>query len=53
MAASTTDSNGKKDFQWTDDEYELLLNCAHLYKVKKGMASVDWESVKSKVAKCF
>ena len=50
MAASTSDSNGKKDFQWTDDEAELLLNCTHLYKVKKEMASVDWESVKSKVS---
>ena len=50
MAASMSDSNGKKDFQWTDDETELLLSCTHLYKVKKVMSSDDWEQIKSKVS---
>ena len=35
----------KKDFVWTDDESELLLNVTHNYKVAE---IVDWESVKSK-----
>ena len=38
----------KKEFVWTDDEAELLLNIANDYKVSKAGESVDWESVKSK-----
>ena len=43
--AKTTD---KKDFVWSDDEVELLLNVAIDYKVAQAAESVDWESVKSK-----
>ena len=38
----------KKEFIWTDDEAELLLNVANDFKVSKAAESVDWESVKSK-----
>ena len=38
----------KKDFQWTDDEAELLLNVTLEYRTSKAAVSVDWESVKSK-----
>ena len=41
-------TTGGKDFQWTDDEAELLLSVTHDYKVKKSTECVDWESVKSK-----
>ena len=37
-----------KEFIWTDDEAELLLNVTIDYKTKKAAVSVDWESVKSK-----
>ena len=39
-----------KDFQWTNDEAELLLTVTHDYKVKKVAEGIDWESVKSKYA---
>ena len=38
----------KKDFQWTDDESELLLNVTYDYNAAKAVDNVDWESVKSK-----
>ena len=37
-----------KEFQWTDDEAELLLNVTYEYKVKRSAECVDWELVKSK-----
>ena len=37
-----------KEFIWTDDEAELLLNVAIEYKMKKAVECVEWESVKSK-----
>ena len=43
----------KEDFEWTDDESELLLNIAHEYKVSKTGDSVDWESVKNKQEDIF
>ena len=46
------DSN-KKEFVWSDDEVELLLNVANEYKVAKAAQSVDWESVKSKYKDIF
>jgi len=47
--ASSGDAQKRKDFQWTDDEAELLLSVTHEYKVKKSVEEcVDWESVKSK-----
>ena len=36
----------KKQFIWSDDEVELLLNIANNYKTSKAAKSVDWESVK-------
>ena len=44
--------NGK-EFQWTDDEADLLLNVTYEYKVKKSAESVDWESVRSKYDDIF
>ena len=41
-------TSDKKEFQWTDDEAELLLNITHEYKVQKISENVDWESVKAK-----
>ena len=37
-----------KEFQWTDDEAELLLTVTNEYKVSKVAEGVDWESVKIK-----
>ena len=39
---------GKKDFVWTDDEAELLLNVTHHYKVQQLAEGTCWESVKSR-----
>lgn len=44
--------NGK-EFQWTDEEAELLLNVTYEYKVKKSAESIDWESVRSKYDDIF
>ena len=46
-------TNGNKEFVWSDDESELLLNVANGYKVAKAAESVDWESVKSKYKDIF
>lgn len=43
-------TSGKKDFQWTDDESELLLTVTHQYKIQKITQGENWESVKSKYA---
>ena len=40
--------SSKKEFIWSDDEAELLLNVVHQYKVRKILEKVDWETVKSK-----
>ena len=42
-----------KEFQWTDDEVELLLNVTYEYKTSKAAESTDWESVKSKYSDIF
>ena len=42
-----------KEFVWTDDEVELLLNVANDYKTTKAADCVDWESVKSKYVDIF
>ena len=42
-----------KEFVWSDDEAELLLNVTNEYKVAKAAESVDWESVKSKYKDIF
>ena len=36
----------KPEFQWTDDEAELLLRITHEYKVKKRAEGIDWGSVR-------
>ena len=46
-----TDST--KEFVWSDDEAELLLNVTNEYKVAKAAESVNWESVKSKYKDIF
>ena len=43
----------KRDFQWTDDEAELLLSICYDYKSAKALDGVDWESVKSKYESFF
>ena len=40
----------KKDFLWTDDEAELLLNVNHNYKVQQLTEGTCWESVRTKYA---
>ena len=50
-AAMAESSSNKKDFQWTDDEAELLLHSTHLFKVKKEMKCEDWEAAKTKVSR--
>ena len=43
----------KKEFQWTDDEAELLLNVTCDYKNAKAMDNTGWESIKSKYEDIF
>ena len=43
----------RREFVWTDDEAELLLNITIEYKTSKAAESVDWESVKCKYADIF
>ena len=38
----------KAEFQWTDDEAELLINIMHKYKVNKSAVGIYWESISSK-----
>ena len=40
----------KKEFVWSDDEVELLLNIANDYKASKAAESVNWESVNPNMA---
>lgn len=40
----------KKEFTWTEDEAELLLNVTHDYKIKHLTDGTCWESVRSKYA---
>ena len=42
-----------KQFQWSDDEVELLLNVTYEYKTSKAAESTDWESIKSKYSDIF
>ena len=42
-----------KEFVWSDDEAELLLNVCNDYKVTKAAESIDWESVKSKYSDIY
>ena len=48
-------TDGNKEFVWSDDVAELLLNVANEYKVAKAAAaeSIDWELVKSKYKDIF
>ena len=43
----------KKEFQWTDDEAELLLNVTCDYKNAKAMDNMNWESIKRKYEDIF
>ena len=38
----------RKEFLWSDDETELLLNVINDYKTSKVGENVDWQSVQSK-----
>ena len=40
----------KKEYIWTDDEAQLLLEVAHDYKLEHLSEGTDWESVKTKYA---
>ena len=44
----TSEKKGKKEFIWTDDEAQLLLDVAHDYKVKHLAEGTCWESIKTK-----
>ena len=48
MVSSSSSTRGKSDFNWTDDEAELLLNVTQNYKIAKITENVDWKSVKTK-----
>ena len=50
MASKNQDkcTKKKKEFTWTDDEAELLLNVTHEYKIKQLTDGTCWESVRSK-----
>ena len=37
-----------KEFEWSDDQSELLLDVANDYKAAKAAECLDWESVKTK-----
>ena len=37
-----------KDFSWTDDELELLLKCALVYKSKCEYEGLSWEGTRTK-----
>ena len=45
MAAS------KADFSWTDDELDLLLRCALVFKSKCEYEGLSWEGTKAKYDK--
>ena len=48
--SQTSEKKGKKEFVWTDDEAQLLLEVAHDYKLKHLAEGICWESVKTKYA---
>ena len=43
-AKETSNNKEKKDFQWTDNESELLLNVTYDNKATKAVDNVDWKS---------
>ena len=45
--------SGKKEFVWSDDEVEILLNVTADYKALKASESVEWELVKTKYKDIF
>ena len=51
--SKTTTEKYKKEFVWSDDESELLLNVANDYKAAKAAECVHWESVKTKYKDIF
>ena len=40
-----------KDFSWTDDELELLVKCALVYKSKCENEGLSWEGTRTKYEK--
>ena len=40
-----------KDFSWADDELELLLKCALVYKSKCEYEGLSWEGTRTKYEK--
>ena len=47
---SKKNKKGRKEFTWTDDKAQLLLEVAHDYKVQHLAEGIRWESVKTKYA---
>ena len=41
-------NDSSKEFMWSDNKVELLLNIAAKYKASKAVESINWESVKTK-----
>lgn len=50
MPPKKKQEKGKREFIWTHDESELLLNVIHDYKVQQLSEGTCWESVKTKYA---
>lgn len=45
---SRTFNMAAKDFLWTDDELDLVLNCAVVYKSKWEYEGLSWEGTRTK-----
>ena len=50
MPPKKKQDKSKKEFIWTDNEAELLLNVVHDYKIKHLVEGTCWESVRTKYA---
>ena len=50
MPPKKKQDKSKKEFIWTDDKAELLLNVVHDYKIKHLVEGTCWESVRTKYA---
>ena len=49
-SSKNSENKSKKEYIWTDDEAQLLLEVAHDYKLKHLSEGTCWESVKTKYA---
>ena len=47
-AKKASEKKARKEFIWTDDEAQLLLDVAHDFKLQHLSEGICWESVKSK-----